>query len=152
MADLLGIYLNDHLLGATGGLELFKRAAASQPEIEPLRQEVEQDREALLDLMRRTGTSVDRVKTTVGWVGEKLGRLKLNGHLLTRSPLSDLIELEGMTLGVSGKLNGWRLLKALGDPRLPDEVLDPLIVRAERQLEQLDARRLARGVEVLHTG
>ncbi len=149
MADLLGIYLNDHLMGATGGLELFKRAAASQPELEPLRQEVEQDRDALLDLMRRTGTSVDRVKTTAGWVGEKLGRLKLNGHVLTRSPLSDLIELEGLTLGVQGKLSGWRLLKAIGDPRLPDDVLDDLIARAERQVEQLDALRLSRGTEVL---
>jgi hypothetical protein len=30
--DLLGIYLNDHLAGATGGLELARRMAASHPD------------------------------------------------------------------------------------------------------------------------
>ncbi len=149
MADLLSIYLNDHLMGATAGLELAKRAAATQPVLEPLRQEIEQDRDALLDLMRATGTSVDHVKAAAGWVGEKAGRLKLNGHLVSRSPLSDLIELEGLSVGVAGKLSGWRLLRALEDPRLPAVLLDDLIARAERQRDTLEALRLQRGTEVL---
>ena len=37
-----------------------------------------------------------------GWVAEKAGRLKLNGSLLTYSPLSRLVELEGLSLGVEG--------------------------------------------------
>lgn len=152
MTDLLAIYLNDHLMGATAGLELFKRAAATHPELEPLRQEVEQDREALLRMLVATGTRPDRLKTTAGWVGEKLGRLKLNGHLVSRSPLSDLIELEGMALGVQGKLAGWRLLRSLGDPRLPAAELDDLIARAERQAEQLESRRLSTGTTVLTAG
>jgi hypothetical protein len=43
-------------------------------------------------------------------MGEKAARLKLNGHLLARSPLSSLEELEMLRLGVEGKAAGWRTL------------------------------------------
>jgi hypothetical protein len=82
-------------------------------------------------------------------VAEKAGRLKLNGSLLSRSPLSDLVELEGLALGVQGKLAGWRLLKALDDPRLDGTELDRLIARAEDQAERLETLRLATGQRVL---
>ena len=48
---LLGIYLNDHLAGATGGLELFRRAAGSHedtvagPVLDRLTAETESDRD-----------------------------------------------------------------------------------------------------------
>jgi hypothetical protein len=37
-----------------------------------------------------------------GWIGEKAGRLKLNGRLRSRSPLSSLEELEMMGQEPSG--------------------------------------------------
>ena len=48
----------------------------------------------------------------MGWTGEKLGRLKLNGQLLGYSPLSRLIELEGLMLGIAGKLAMWIALSS----------------------------------------
>jgi hypothetical protein len=90
--DLLGIYLNDHLAGATGGLELARRVAASHrgpgagAAVQRLAAEVAQDRAALEDIMRVLGIPVRVYKVYAAWIGEKAARLKLNGYLLARSP------------------------------------------------------------------
>jgi hypothetical protein len=149
MSDLLLIYLNDHLMGATAGLELFRRTAGNIPAVKPIAEEVTEDREALVRMIEQVGGHPDQLKVVAGWVGEKLGRLKLNGSLLRRSPLSDVLELEALTLGVQGKLAGWRLLRVLRDPRLDAAELDRLIQRAERQSEALEDMRLAAGRAVL---
>ncbi len=104
-STLLGVYLNDHLAGATGGLALFRRATssaqgASKAELAELTQQVTQDRQCLLALMHRLGVPVRHYKVATGWALEKAGRLKTNGYLLHRSPLSDLVELEALVLGV----------------------------------------------------
>lgn len=147
---LLGIYLNDHLAGATGGAELARRVAAVRrggEAGEALRlfaAEVAADRAALLDIMTTLGIPVRAYKVCAGWIGEKAGRLKLNGHLLTRSPLSSLEELELLCLGVTGKAAGWRTLLSLAeaDPRLDRGQLDGLIARADSQLELLEGLRV----------
>jgi hypothetical protein len=147
---LLGIYLNDHLAGATGGLELFRRAAGAHreteagPVLERLTAEVEADRESLLGFMRALDVPVRHYKVVGGWAAEKAGRLKLNGRLRSRSPMSSVVELEGMHLGVLGKAAGWRLLRSLADadPRLDSVELDRLLERAQRQAEEIDALRL----------
>jgi hypothetical protein len=117
--DLLGIYLNDHLAGATGGLELARRVAgshcgpAADGALQRLAAEVAQDRTALQDIMDALGIPVRAYKVYAAWIGEKAARLKLNGHLLARSPLSSLEELEMLRLGVEGKAAGWRTLGVL---------------------------------------
>ncbi len=122
---LLGIYLNDHLAGATGGLALFRRATrsaqgASKEELAEMTRQVTQDRQSLLTLMHRLGVPVRHYKVAAGWALEKAGRLKTNGHLLHRSPLNDLVELEALVLGVQGKAAGFRALRSIAthDPRL----------------------------------
>src|SRR5437868_5947452 len=130
--SLLGIYLNDHLAGATAGLELFRRAAgahrqtAAGPALERLTQEINEDRDALLGIMKAVGAPVRQYKVIGAWLAEKAGRAKPNGRLLSRSPLSSVVELEGLRLGVAGKASGWRLLRALADkePRLDAAQLD----------------------------
>ncbi|HEV2088248.1 MAG TPA: hypothetical protein VGR21_08050 [Cryptosporangiaceae bacterium] len=149
-AAMLGIYLNDHVAGATGGLELFRRAAGAHRGsetgaiLERLTGEIVEDRAALLDMLRTLGVPVRRYKVYAGWVGEKLGRLKLNGRLLGRSPLSSLLELEALRLGVEGKGAGWKTLRTVAerDDRLDAERLDGLIARAERQVEELEDLRV----------
>jgi hypothetical protein len=44
--------------------------------------EVAQDRTSLLDIMAALGVPVRVYKVCAGWIGEKAGRLKLNGFLL----------------------------------------------------------------------
>ena len=150
---LLAIYMNDHLAGATVGVALVRRSAESNRENAtfgaPLRQlagEIQEDRESLLGIMRELEITTDPVKGLLAWVAEKAGRLKLNGHLLSYSPLSRLDELEFLALGVSGKRALWHSLRLLSpaEPRLHEEQLGELIERAESQLERIETcRRLA---------
>ncbi|WP_326784442.1 transaldolase [Streptomyces sp. NBC_00151] len=92
VADLLAIYLNDHLSGATAGLELFRRAAQTQQYREQgtmlaeLAHEVEQDRDSLTQIMADLVVPTAYTKVALGWLAEKAGRAKPNGHLFSRSP------------------------------------------------------------------
>ena len=157
--DLLGIYLNDHLAGSTGGLELFRRAARSQrdtPAGAPLARlaaDVAADRAALLDLMAALGVRPQRYKRYLAWAAEKAGRLKLNGRLVRRSPLSGVLELEALVMGVEGKDAGWRTLRALAerDDRLDRRRLDELHDRARAQVRTLEELRLQQADEVFAT-
>jgi hypothetical protein len=156
---LLGIYLNDHLAGATGGVELARRSAAAQrpgPTRDVLRRladEIAEDRKALMEIMAALGVPARKYKVLTGWVGEKAGRLKPNGHLLSRSPLSELEELEIMMLGVQGKAAGWRTLRSLatGDTRLDTGRLDGLLARAHRQVEELEGLHASTASQVLRS-
>ena len=146
---LLGIYLNDHLAGATAGTGLAHRmaVAAQQPTtggtLRRLAVEISADREALLEFMAALGVPVRAYKLWAAWAGEKAERLKPNGRLLSRSPLSSLEELEILRLGVEGKAAGWRTLRVLADrdSRLDPARLDDLIARARRQADQIEELR-----------
>ena len=150
MSDLLAIYLNDHLAGATVGSELSRRALGSNRGtplgvfLEGLHREIEEDRRSVLLVMSRLGVRPDRVKKAVAWLGERAGRLKPNGQLRGYSPLSRLVELEGLCLGVEGKLSLWRSLEHAvgGDPRLAGIDFESLARRAEAQRESLEAHRV----------
>ena len=156
-AKLLSIYLNDHLAGATAGRELARRAHASNRDnafgefLGRLADEIEEDRQSLLELMRRLDVSEDRPKQAGLWLAEKAGRLKLNGRLWGYSPLSRVVELEGLLLGVTGKLSLWRALERLATTsnRLAGIDLARLIERAERQQSELDEQRLSAVEEAL---
>src|SRR5688572_2211262 len=153
---MLGIYLNDHLAGATGGLELARRTAgahrgtAAGTTLTRLATEIQEDRESLLEIMGVLEVPVRQYKVASAWVIEKVGRLKLNGRLLDRSPLSSLVELETLRLGVEGKGCLWRtlLLVARHEPRLDPSRLDALLGRATSQLETLEAMRMEASAEV----
>ncbi|WP_063771112.1 hypothetical protein [Streptacidiphilus neutrinimicus] len=159
-SPLLKIYLNDHLAGATAGVELLRRAARTHagdtmgPTLAKLGAEVEQDRATLVNLMRAAGVAPQRGKAAAGWLAEKAGRLKFNGRLLSRSPLSDVWELELMRLGVEGKTSCWRTLRALAetDGRLDGAQLDGLIKRATRQAQTLEALRTSSTVTTFTEG
>ncbi len=158
--DLLGIYLNDHLAGATAGVSLVRRmAAAAEPGspraavLEELRREIAADRAALVTAMTTLGIRVTGYKVLCAWAGSQAGRLKLNGHLLSRSPLSDLEETEILRLGVTGKAAGWRTLRVLAgrDGRLDAAWLDKLLERASRQEDLLEDLRVATAERVLES-
>jgi hypothetical protein len=147
---MIGIYLNDHLAGATAGTQLARRMARSHQgreegrELEAIAAEIGRDRAALLDIMASLGVAVRGYKAGAAWIGEKAGRLKFNGRVLGRSPLSDLEELELLRLGVEGKAAGWRMLRAQADTdaRIDAERLDELIARAKTQASQLEELRV----------
>jgi hypothetical protein len=147
---LLAIYLNDHLAGATLGRELARRAAANNRGsshgsfLADLADQIDADRASLLGIMRALRVRIDPIKVIVGWSAEKLGRLKFNGRLLGYSPLSKIVELEALSLGVHGKLALWRTLAELDHAELSSTPvpLADLIARAEQQLAELESHRL----------
>jgi hypothetical protein len=149
-AKRLSIYLSDHRAGSAAGLTLARRAAAGNRGNEfgavlaRIADDIEQDIHSLDDLMARLGATRDRLKETAAWSAEKVGRLKLNGQLVGYSPLSRLVELEGLVLGISGKLALWRAVREVlaGDPRLTDFDVERLIDRAEEQRDTVEDCRL----------
>lgn len=152
--DLLGIYCNDHLAAATGGIELVTRmlgqhrGTALEPRLEQLLDELREERQVLGSSMAALGLPIRQYKQVASWVGEKLARAKLNGHVLSRSPLSDLIEFEFISTAVLAKRAGFESLRALADvdPRLDADVLDRMIAQADKQHGWLaDARREVAG-------
>jgi hypothetical protein len=76
-------------------------------------EEIESDRETLESVMKELGVARSRYKPAIGWLGEKLGRLKPNGQLHGYSPLSRVVELELLLVGISGKHRHWVLLDEL---------------------------------------
>jgi hypothetical protein len=149
-ARYLPIYLNDHLTGATIGVELVKRACrANQGSelgtlLEELSAEIAADRESLLSIMRSLAITPSRAKVVAGWTAEKLGRLKLNGEITQYSPLSRLLELEGLDSGIGAKLAMWAALQEIRehDERLAGAPLDELVERARSQRARLEPHRL----------
>lgn len=100
--------------------------------------EVVEDRAALKSLVSRLGVAPSMSKMWLSWLGERAGRLKPHG----RSPLSRVIELELMRLGVEGKLACWRSLEVVAEhePRLPSEELTRLVRRSTAQIKTLRLR------------
>ena len=149
MAHRLAIYLNDHLAGSTLGVEMARRLRGSNegtpefgPAVAEICAEIEADRETLQAVMRQLGVGESRVKPLAALLGERLGRLKLNGQLHGYSPLSRLDELEVLLLGVAGKRRMWRALERTHADELERFELGALAERATSQLRRLEALHL----------
>ncbi len=149
MGELLAIYLNDHLAGATAGVELARRLRASNrddPEfgsaLAEICVEIEADRETLKAVMDQLGVGKSKLKPLAAVLVERVGRLKLNGQLRGYSPLSRLDELEILQLGVAGKRRLWRALEHTHPDDLSDFELGALAERATAQLRRLEALHL----------
>jgi hypothetical protein len=152
---LLRIYLQDHLAGSTGGVELARRARGANegtPYGQPLAKladDIDADRRSLESIMEDLGFGPDRAKNIGFWVAEKAGRLKMNGQVTGYSPLSRMIEVEGLITGVNGKRSLWLTLRDVADalPELDLDRLERLIERAEQQLGALHELRSRAGRE-----
>jgi hypothetical protein len=159
MADTkyLAIYLNDHLAGSVAGVELARRATdhhagtAAVKVLAGVRDEIEADRQTLRDLMSALDIGTSHYKPIAAWVLERLGRLKPNGHLLSESPLSSVVEFEGLLLGVTGKMLLWRALDASLET-VPGFDFTALAERAESQRERLEGLRLEAVAQALNAG
>jgi hypothetical protein len=77
--------------------------------------------------------------------------LKLNGRIRGYSPLSRLIELEGLAAGIDGKRALWLVLLQIleNDQRVRDFDLAKLASRAEDQRRRLEPHRLSAAQEAL---
>ena len=151
------IYLNDHLAGSVVGVELARRSLVANEGSElgaflhALLVEIVEDRATLTQLMERLSVPRSRAKLAAAWTAERLGRLKLNGQITGYSPLSRLVELEGLAAGIEGKRSMWLALAQIRDTdhRLRHVDLHALAARAQSQRERLEPHRLAAAAEAL---
>lgn len=141
---MLEIYLRDHYGGSTAGVALARRCRRANEGTEwseavaELETEIAEDQDTLKSMMSALGITPSPFKSAVGAVGEVIGRLKSNGRLWGYSPLSRLIELEGLAAGVEAKRNLWRALRHLdGSDDVGASRLDGLIERASSQLDRI---------------
>ncbi len=149
---LLEIYLQDHHAGATAGVELARRSAGSNEgtaygaELAAIAAEIDEDRKTLEWVMEELGVEPHLIKEAGAWLLEKLGRLKPNDSWLSYSPLSRVLELEGLIGGVSAKHPLWEGLRnALGESFAGAD-FEELAGRARDQrtrLERLHSRATA---------
>ena len=65
--------------------------------------------------MAGLGIGESRLLVLVARTAERIGRLKPNGSLLHRTPLTDLVEVEALRDAVAGKIAGWQALLAIVD-------------------------------------
>ena len=148
--DLLAVYVNDHIASAAGGIELVTRmigahrGSAHEDGLRQLLDELRQEKSDVTAVARALGLPVRQYKQVAVWVAEKASRLKLNGHVLSRSPLSSLVEFEFLASAVRGKRSGFETLRIAAevDPRIDAVLFDALIEQANRQYRWLtDVRR-----------
>ncbi len=147
---LLAIYLNDHLAGAALGVELARRLRSSNrgdaemgEALARICGEIEADRETLIRLMGRLGVEPKPLKPALAKIGERLGRLKLNGQLRGYSPLSRVLELEVLASGIGGKMQLWNALEQSFGETLDGFDFHALAERADRQGQQVEDLHLA---------
>ena len=82
--------------------------------------EIEDDRRTLEGIVVELGFRESKAKEAVAWVGEKVGRLKLNGQIRGYSPLSRVLELEALAVGVAREAGALGVTaRDAGDPRAP---------------------------------
>jgi hypothetical protein len=149
---LLHIYLADHLTVASGTYWLARRCLSANrgtPLGDWLRDslllELEADVAALENVMDSIGAPRSRFKQIAARVAVQSGRLKLNGRMISYSPLSRLEELEALRLGVEAKALMWTTLKSLTATdvqRIRGVDLDALVDRAARQRAEVERHRL----------
>lgn len=159
MEKRIAIYLNDHLAGATAGVELARRLRGSNedepdfgPALAEICAEIESDRATLGAAMDQLGVGQSKLKPLAATLGERVGRLKLNGQLRGYSPLSRLDELELLQIGVAGKRRLWRALEHTRAGDLPGLDLGALAERATEQLRRLEALHLKAAALALGAG
>ncbi|PWD51548.1 hypothetical protein C8046_13740 [Serinibacter arcticus] len=142
--DLLGIYLGDHLTGATAGSSRISDMAERHadepygPDLARIAGEVERECATLEAVIRALDLSTHPVRRVVAKVGERVGSLKPNGRLIGESPMTPVLELDLVRAAVNGKGAGWEVLQHYADDLgLPKAVFTRLIEQSDEQSETL---------------
>jgi hypothetical protein len=142
----LAIYLKDHHAAGTAGARLAARlaenvspAVEARDELARVAQEVQEDLHTLERIMLAEKVRPDPTKDTLAKGLELLGRLKPNGRLTGRAPLSDVVELETLLVGITGKAALWKSLSEGGTRAKVD--LDELLGRADAQHDTVSRYR-----------
>jgi hypothetical protein len=143
-------YLNDHLSGSVGALELLDRLIDTYREkplekfFQGLRDDIRHDQDELKELMQKLGVEESTVRKAGAWVVEKLSRAKITLSEDAEGEVGLLLALEALVLGITGKRSLWRALKSASRtmPELARLDYSGLENRAIEQCERVEAKRL----------
>jgi hypothetical protein len=143
-------YLNDHLAGSVGAIELLDHLVETH-EGEPLaaflqglRDDIKADQDVLKKIVQRFNADESAIRKAGAWLAEKIARAKINLAGQKRRELGLLQALEALILGITGKQLLWRALNASigGSPLLRGVDLTKLEERAIEQIERVETQRL----------
>jgi hypothetical protein len=149
----LAIYMNDQLALGTLWREIARRSARANQgtdtgeALRSVAEAIAEDVETFEQIMQRIGVPKTPAKPMLAMAGERLGRVKLNGHLRGYSPLSRFEELDFLVMGIDGKVVLWANLRdyaGLG-ARLPEIDFERLIDRAKQQRKLLEPHHAKAG-------
>ena len=105
----LSSYLNDHLAGSVGALELLDRlmniykGKPLERFFRDLRNEIDADQETLKELIAKLGEKESAVRKAGAWIVEKLSRAKIQLSEAREGEMGLFLALEGLVLGISRK-------------------------------------------------
>jgi len=114
----LSTYLNDHLAGSIGAVEMVEDLTDTH-EGQPLErffkalgEDIQSDQRDLKRLIEALGIKESKVRKAGAWMAEKASRLKLRGADIGEPNLALLQSLETLSIGIMGKRSLWRTLDA----------------------------------------
>jgi hypothetical protein len=144
----LPIYLNDHLAGSIGALEMLddvidrQKGEPLEAFLKNLRTDIASDQQELRSLMEKLGVEESAVRKAGAWVAEKFSRAKLRIGDSGEPNLALMQSLESLALG---KQSLWRTLAAIADtaPVLSGFDFARLEKRAADQFECVETEALA---------
>jgi hypothetical protein len=150
-------YLNDHLAGSSGALELLEHLESLHKDgplaalAAQLRAEIGEEREKLEVLVKHLGITQSAPRKVAGWLAEKAAQVKLKLDDLADESLRTLEILEALSLGIEGKRLLSRSLAAgaASTPALRTFDFDWLARRSESQRERVETHRLAAARQLL---
>jgi hypothetical protein len=158
--DNLSSYLNDHLAGSVGAVELLKRLIETY-EGKPLGRfftellgEIEMDQGELQGLIDKLDAEESTVRKAGAWIAEKISRSKIHLDEAREGELGLFLALEALALGIAGKRSLWRALEAASEAAVQLRALDyaDLEKRAREQFDRVEAKRLEVARKVLSPG
>ena len=150
-------YLNDHLAGSVGALELVDRLLETyegkplQFFFQELRGDIQEDQEKLQELIQKLGATESAVRKAGAWLVEKFSRAKMPLGRSSEEEIGLFLALEALALGISGKRFLWHALEAASKvvPQLARLDYVGLEKRAKEQGDRVEAKRLEMAPVVL---
>jgi hypothetical protein len=150
-------YLNDHLAGSSGAVDLIAAIAKASDDplqsdfFQDLREKVEDDREILKGLLAKIGQSDSKLLQVAGGLTEKASRLKLLWEGFEPGKLGMFEALEMLCLGIQGKRLLWTILGGIRSsiPEWSDVDFTALAQEAITQRDAVEVYRLQAGIDAL---
>lgn len=144
----LASYLNDHLAGSVGALELLGHWAKLHEGKSlgrfsmDIKIAVRADQEKLRQAMRSLRVEESSVRKAGAWLTEKAGRARVMIAGDEPRSLGLVLTFEGLIIGITGKRLMWRTLAAANLAQLNGYDFEELQRRAEQQIERIEAERI----------